>query len=164
MDALFRNTRLFYRIRSTRPTTMTLLPLVEIVLALLILLLTLRVIALHRRATRQFDAQWRSRPTSSGIPGTGHTHHWNHQEHPMHESANHIPLARLTVGQRATIVRVGGAQTTRRRLRDMGMVTGETVTLKAVAPLGDPVELTVKGYHLSLRKHEANEILVEVCV
>jgi ferrous iron transport protein A len=58
-------------------------------------------------------------------------------------------------------VRVGGAKATRRRLLDMGLVTGETVTMKAVAPLGDPVELIVKGYHLSLRKHEASEIFVE---
>ncbi len=79
-------------------------------------------------------------------------------------TAQQIPLSRLAIGQRATIVRVGGAKATRRRLLDMGLVSGETITLKAVAPLGDPIELIVKGYHLSLRKHEANEIVVEEIV
>jgi ferrous iron transport protein A len=80
----------------------------------------------------------------------------------MSQRTNQISLDRLPVGQQATIVRVGGEKTTRRRLLDMGMVTGETVTMKAVAPLGDPVELLVKGYSLSLRKYEANDITVEV--
>jgi Fe2+ transport system protein FeoA len=44
----------------------------------------------------------------------------------------------------------------------MGLVPGTTVELVAVAPLGDPLELLVKGYRLSLRKHEAQEITVEV--
>jgi Fe2+ transport system protein FeoA len=51
---------------------------------------------------------------------------------------------------------------TRRRLLDMGLTTGETVTVERAAPLGDPIEVLVKGYHLSLRKQEANQILVEV--
>ncbi len=80
----------------------------------------------------------------------------------MSQSTNQISLDRLPVGRQATIIRVGGEKTTRRRLLDMGIVTGETVTMKAVAPLGDPVELLVKGYNLSLRKHEANDITVEV--
>ncbi len=80
----------------------------------------------------------------------------------MSQRTNQISLDRLPVGQQATIVRVGGERATRRRLLDMGMVTGETVTMKAVAPLGDPVELLVKGYSLSLRKYEANDITVEV--
>lgn len=80
----------------------------------------------------------------------------------MSQTTRQIPLGTLPIGQQAVIVRVRGEKTTRRRLLDMGMVTGETVTMKAVAPLGDPVELIVKGYHLSLRKNEANDILVEV--
>jgi ferrous iron transport protein A len=75
-----------------------------------------------------------------------------------------MTLDRLSIGQRATIVRVGGEKSTRRRLLDMGMISGETVTIKAVAPLGDPLELIIKGYHLSLRRHEARDILVEVQV
>lgn len=70
-------------------------------------------------------------------------------------------LDQLARGQRAVIVRIGGERALRRRLLDMGLVTGETVTLTAVAPLGDPLELTVKGYRLSLRKEEARLIVVE---
>lgn len=79
----------------------------------------------------------------------------------MSQTPGQIPLSRLPIGQQATIVRVGGEKSTRRRLLDMGLVNGETITIKAVAPLGDPIELIIKGYHLSLRKHEANEIFVE---
>lgn len=71
-------------------------------------------------------------------------------------------LGQLAVGQRATVVRVGGEKAARRRLLDMGLVTGETVTIARVAPMGDPIDVVVKGYHLSLRKHEAHQILVEV--
>ncbi|NJP04133.1 MAG: ferrous iron transport protein A [Chloroflexaceae bacterium] len=71
-------------------------------------------------------------------------------------------LEQLVVGQQATIVKVGGEKTIRRRLLDMGLITGETIRLERIAPLGDPIEVFVKGYHLSLRKHEASHILVEV--
>lgn len=71
-------------------------------------------------------------------------------------------LGLLAVGQRATIVRVSGEKTARRRLLDMGLVTGETVLVERVAPMGDPIEVLVKGYHLSLRKQEASQIFVEV--
>jgi ferrous iron transport protein A len=74
-----------------------------------------------------------------------------------------ITLAQLARGQRATIVRLGGERALRRRLLDMGLVTGETLTLRTVAPLGDPIEITVKGYRLSLRKAEASLIFVELC-
>jgi Fe2+ transport system protein FeoA len=71
-------------------------------------------------------------------------------------------LGNLSVGQRAKIVRVGGEKMTRRRLLDMGLVTGETVLVERMAPMGDPIEVLVKGYHLSLRKQEASQITVEV--
>lgn len=71
-------------------------------------------------------------------------------------------LAQLGIGQRAVITRVGGEKSTRRRLLDMGLITGETVSIERVAPMGDPIELLVKGYHLSLRKQEASQICVEV--
>jgi ferrous iron transport protein A len=73
-----------------------------------------------------------------------------------------ITLAQLARGQRATVVRIGGERTLRRRLLDMGLVTGETVKLNAVAPLGDPIEFTLKGYRLSLRKAEACLVVVEL--
>lgn len=73
-----------------------------------------------------------------------------------------ITLDQLPRGEQGTIVRIGGERLTRQRMLAMGLVTGETVTLKAVAPLGDPLELLVKGYQLSLRRHEAQQITVEV--
>jgi ferrous iron transport protein A len=79
-----------------------------------------------------------------------------------HETPAPVTLQQLTVGQQATIVRIGGEKATRRRLLDMGLVTGETVTVARVAPLGDPIEVLIKGYHLSLRKQEAGQITVEV--
>jgi Fe2+ transport system protein FeoA len=71
-------------------------------------------------------------------------------------------LTDLTDGQRARIAKVGGAGSIRRRLLDMGLVGGTEVEVQRVAPLGDPVEVRVKGYNLSLRKEEARSIEVEV--
>ena len=72
-----------------------------------------------------------------------------------------VPLHELKVGQRGIIVRVGGKGPVRRRMMDMGLVTGAEVKVVRVAPLGDPVEFEVKGYSLSLRKSEARNIIVE---
>ena len=71
------------------------------------------------------------------------------------------PLSQLGPGQRATIVRVGGHGQVRRRYLEMGFVAGETVNVERVAPLGDPVEYRLKGYHISLRRADAQNILVE---
>jgi ferrous iron transport protein A len=60
------------------------------------------------------------------------------------------------------IVRVGGRPEIRRRLLDMGVVNGALVEVQRVAPLGDPVEIRVKGYDLALRKEETSKIQVEV--
>lgn len=79
----------------------------------------------------------------------------------MESGAPVSTLDQLARGQRAVIVRVGGDRALRRRLLAMGLVNGEAVTLTAVAPLGDPIELSVKGYRLSLRKAEARLISVE---
>ncbi|HMQ34179.1 MAG TPA: FeoA family protein [Chloroflexaceae bacterium] len=70
-------------------------------------------------------------------------------------------LDRLARGQSALIVQIGGERDLRRRLLAMGLVPGETVTLTAIAPLGDPLELMIKGYRLSLRKDEARLVAVE---
>ncbi len=72
-----------------------------------------------------------------------------------------IPLSELKPKERGTIVRVGGGGPFRRRILDMGVVPGIEVEVVKMAPLGDPVELLIRGYHLSLRKEEAREILVE---
>lgn len=73
-----------------------------------------------------------------------------------------ITLDQLPLGEQAVVVRVSGEKSTKRRLLGMGMVPGETVTVNKVAPLGDPLELVVKNYQLSLRKTEASRIIVEV--
>ena len=71
-------------------------------------------------------------------------------------------LHELKVGQRGIIVRVGGQGPVRRRMMDMGLMTGAEVKVVRVAPLGDPVEFEVKGYSLNLRKSEARNVFVEV--
>jgi ferrous iron transport protein A len=76
--------------------------------------------------------------------------------------AHQITLDQLPLGNEGTVVQVNGDKKIKRRLLDMGMVSGTPVTMKAVAPLGDPLEVIIKGYQLSLRKHEANKILIEV--
>lgn len=73
-----------------------------------------------------------------------------------------VPLNTLKVGQQGTIVRVGSKGPVKRRMMDMGLVPGSEVSVRRVAPLGDPIEFTVKGYSLSLRKSEAQQIEVEV--
>jgi ferrous iron transport protein A len=72
-----------------------------------------------------------------------------------------VPLSSLSPGQQGTIVRVGGHASLRRRLLEMGLVRGETIGVERVAPLGDPIEFTVKGYHLSLRRGDAANIEVQ---
>ncbi len=66
----------------------------------------------------------------------------------------------LQPGQSGVIVRVGGTIALRRRFVEMGIVKGETILIERNAPLGDPVEYFIKGYHLALRKEEA--ALIEV--
>jgi Fe2+ transport system protein FeoA len=71
-----------------------------------------------------------------------------------------LPLSEVAVGQSGVIVSVGVTGPLRRRLLALGLITGETVTVTRVAPLGDPLELEVKGYRLSLRRGEASQIFV----
>ena len=70
-------------------------------------------------------------------------------------------LNQLKPGERAIIIKVGGEGPVRRRILDMGVVTGADIEVVRVAPLGDPVEFRVKGYNLSLRKSEAQNVQVE---
>ena len=72
------------------------------------------------------------------------------------------PLRELKTGERGKIVKVGGGGSIHRRLLDMGLVSGSDVEVERVAPLGDPIEVRIKGYHLTLRKEEAANIYVEV--
>jgi ferrous iron transport protein A len=71
-------------------------------------------------------------------------------------------LRNLLPGQQAEIVRVTGQGPIRRRLAEMGLVKGGTVSVERVAPLGDPVEYRVKGYCLALRREEAAQIEVRL--
>jgi DtxR family Mn-dependent transcriptional regulator len=70
-------------------------------------------------------------------------------------------LDQLKPGEKAKIVRVGGKGGVARRIADMGVVRGTPVEVMRVAPLGDPIQVKVKGYDLSLRKEEAAAIRVE---
>ena len=69
-------------------------------------------------------------------------------------------LAEVEVGDSATVVKLHGDGALRRRLMDLGLIKGTPFKVVKVAPLGDPVELTVRGYELSIRKEEA--AIVEV--
>lgn len=70
-------------------------------------------------------------------------------------------LSELKQGQSATIVRVGGSSLLRRRILEMGILRGASVYVEKYAPLRDPMELIVKGYHVSLRVEEAAHIAVD---
>ena len=70
-------------------------------------------------------------------------------------------LKEIKVGQRAKIVRVHGEGALRRRIMDMGLTRGTDIYVRKVAPLGDPMELAVRGYELSVRKGDAEFIEVE---
>jgi len=70
-------------------------------------------------------------------------------------------LSELKQGQRATIARVGGSGLLRRRILEMGIIKGAEIYVEKYAPLKDPMELIVKGYHISLRVEEASQIDVE---
>ncbi len=71
-----------------------------------------------------------------------------------------LRLSDLAVGERAEIVKVGAVGEIKKRLLEMGVVAGARVKVERLAPLGDPIELLIMGYHLSLRHTEAREIMV----
>jgi ferrous iron transport protein A len=71
-------------------------------------------------------------------------------------------LAMLKTGETARITKIGSIGPLKRRLMDMGVLVGEQIRVEKVAPLGDPIEVTIKNYSLSLRKKEAEGIAVEV--
>ena len=71
-------------------------------------------------------------------------------------------LKELKRGEKGTVTKIDGSGIIRRRLMDMGIIKGTSIEIERLAPLGDPIEVKVKGYHLSLRKDEAAGIYVEV--
>ena len=64
------------------------------------------------------------------------------------------------IGSTVAVLKIGGEGAVRRRIMDMGLTKGTKVTVRKVAPLGDPIELTVRGYELSIRKEDAEKIEV----
>ena len=70
-------------------------------------------------------------------------------------------LKDVAVGDQAVVKRLTGEGALKRRIMDMGVTKGVEIFVRKVAPLGDPMEVTVRGYELSLRKAEAESILVE---
>ncbi|MCR5752185.1 MAG: ferrous iron transport protein A [Kiritimatiellae bacterium] len=66
----------------------------------------------------------------------------------------------LKMGETAKVVKLNGEGAVKRRIMDMGITKGTEITVRKVAPLGDPIELTVRGYELSIRKDEAARIEV----
>ena len=70
-------------------------------------------------------------------------------------------LAELKPKQRGKVTKIKGGGAVRQRILDMGVVPGAEVEMERIAPLGDPMEIRIKGYHLSLRKEEAANIFVE---
>ena len=70
-------------------------------------------------------------------------------------------LREVPVGGTAKVVKIHGEGAVKRRIMDMGITKGVEITVRKVAPLGDPIEITVRGYELSLRKADAESIEVE---
>lgn len=70
-------------------------------------------------------------------------------------------LREVPVGASATVKKIYGEGAVKRRIMDMGITRGVEVSVRKVAPLGDPIEITVRGYELSLRKADAESIEVE---
>ena len=73
-----------------------------------------------------------------------------------------MTLDKLPIGKPAIILTVGGEGDLRCHLLDMGLIPHTEVTVRKIAPLGDPMELTVRGYELSLRKEDAEKIAVSL--
>lgn len=78
----------------------------------------------------------------------------------MNTSTGVRTLKQAQVGERVTVKRIAGDGSLRQRILDMGLTRGAEVVVKKVAPFGDPIEVTVRGYELSLRRQEAAYIEV----
>ncbi|MBQ9714260.1 MAG: ferrous iron transport protein A [Clostridia bacterium] len=70
-------------------------------------------------------------------------------------------LSQLKIGEQGTVVAVNGEGAIRRRLFDMGITPGAEIYLRKKAPLGDPIEIAIRGYELTLRKAEAAHVEVK---
>ena len=72
-----------------------------------------------------------------------------------------MTLKDAKIGQTVTVKKLGGEGAGKRRIMDMGLTKGAEVYIRKVAPLGDPIEITVRGYELSLRKADAEMIEIQ---
>ena len=72
-----------------------------------------------------------------------------------------MTLREAKVGQTVRVAKLEGAGAVKRRIMDMGITKGESIYVRKVAPLGDPIEITIRGYELSLRKADSEMIIVE---
>ena len=70
-------------------------------------------------------------------------------------------LRQVAIGDTVTVVKIHGEVAVRRRIMDMGLTKGVSVTVRKVAPLGDPIQLNVRGYELSIRKADADMVEVQ---
>jgi Fe2+ transport system protein FeoA len=86
---------------------------------------------------------------------------WTDMVESLGKSKNMLTLSQLKPGESATIRKIKAVGSLKRKFLSMGLVPGEVVKVERVAPLGDPIDVTIKGYQLSLRKEEADSILVE---
>ncbi|MBV1708967.1 MAG: ferrous iron transport protein A [Erysipelothrix sp.] len=73
-----------------------------------------------------------------------------------------MTLKDVNPGQVCVIEGIGKKSSLRKRIIDMGLTIGTTVEVRKLAPLGDPIEILIRGYHLSLRKAEASEVFVRL--
>lgn len=74
---------------------------------------------------------------------------------------NWLSLDQLKVGEKAQVVGIHGQGAVKRRLMDMGLTKGVDILVRKMAPLGDPIEINLRGYELTLRKNEAELVLVQ---
>lgn len=70
-------------------------------------------------------------------------------------------LKEINCGQTVKVKKIEGSGSIRRRIMDMGITKGSEVYVRKVAPLGDPIEINIRGYELSIRKNDAEMIIVE---
>ena len=91
----------------------------------------------------------------------GHLCLFIHQVFRKGEKESMKTLKDVAIGGSAKVVKLHGEGPTRRRIMDMGLTKGAEVYVRKVAPLGDPIELTVRGYELSVRKADAEFVEVE---
>ena len=78
----------------------------------------------------------------------------------QHSEVINMNLKEVNIGNTVTVVKLNSEGAIRRRIMDMGITKGVAITVRKVAPLGDPIQITVRGYELSLRKQDAEKIEV----